>query len=228
MNSGIYTITNTVNGMAYIGRSSNWKSRMAAHKFKLKANKHENPKLQRAYNKYGVESFSFELVCCESPELLEELEGLILEELFESGKIYNCHKSSDGGTVGRKNTEEFKLSRTGINNPMFGKTHSAESRAVQSLAAKKQAMTRKDSGWSMPKDIREKHSVSLKGKAKTIEHNRNRAMSQLGKLYDTPFGVFYTSKECEEATGIKAATVMWRCKNSYLDVWKYTNIKEVA
>jgi hypothetical protein len=43
----------------------------------------------------------------------------------------------------------------------------------------------------------------------------------LGKQYKTPAGVFQTSAECEQATGVKRATVMWRCKNNYQGHWSY-------
>ena len=66
-----------------------------------------------------------------------------------------------------------------------------------------------------------KTSIALKGKSKTLKHKRNHAFSQLGKLYSTPNGIFHTSKECEEATGVKAATVMWRCKNNFQGQWAY-------
>ena len=62
---------------------------------------------------------------------------------------------------------------------------------------------------------------SLRGKAKSASHSKALAASMLGKKYSTPAGVFQTSAECEEATGVKRATVMWRCKNNYQGNWSY-------
>lgn len=80
-------------------------------------------------------------------------------------------------------------------------------------------------GKPRPKEYNIKTGDALRGKPKSVTHRRNHAMSQLGKIYVTPAGLFYTSSECEEATGVKAATVMWRCKKNYQGVWGY---KEAA
>ena len=59
---GVYKITNLVNGKVYIGSSVNIKSRKWKHFYSLSHNKHQNQHLQRAYNKYGKENFSFEIL----------------------------------------------------------------------------------------------------------------------------------------------------------------------
>lgn len=224
MNSGIYTITNQQTGMFYVGRTCNWRQRKSSHKCSLRGGYHVNPHLQHAFNKYGEDSFSFELIWEESPENLVELEGLILEELFGHSFLYNCHKSSEGGNLGATRSDEFKARISGSGNPMFGRTHTLDARKMQSEAAKKQAERRVESGWVMPQEVRDKHSAALTGIPKSTSHKRNHAMSQLGKLYDTPFGTFFTSKECEYMCGVKAATIMWRCKNNYLGLWGYTQL----
>jgi len=76
-------------------------------------------------------------------------------------------------------------------------------------------------GKKRPESAIAKLRAALIGVPKTLEHRRNHAFSQLGKKYSTPAGIFYTSRECEEATGVKAATVMWRCKNNYQQQWSY-------
>ena len=67
-----------------------------------------------------------------------------------------------------------------------------------------------------------KISAALQGKPKTLSHTKALAATKLGKKYVTPKGVFDTSAECEYATGVKRATVMWRCKHNYLGQWSYT------
>ena len=59
--SGIYKITNNVNGKFYIGSSQNISRRWYDHKRELRIQKHHNKYLQRAWNKYGEENFSFEI-----------------------------------------------------------------------------------------------------------------------------------------------------------------------
>jgi len=57
--SGIYKITNLVNGHFYVGSSVNVYNRFHTHKTKLKKNIHVNKYLQNAFNKYGENNFLF-------------------------------------------------------------------------------------------------------------------------------------------------------------------------
>lgn len=72
--TGIYCIENTVNHKKYIGQSVNIKERWRVHRKELYANKHDNDYLQKAWNKYGKESFSFYIVEECTPEMLDEKE----------------------------------------------------------------------------------------------------------------------------------------------------------
>lgn len=58
----IYRITCTANNKIYIGQCSSYKLRIIAHRCELKTNKHKNKHLQSAYNKYGKDTFIFDLV----------------------------------------------------------------------------------------------------------------------------------------------------------------------
>ena len=69
MKSGIYKITNKIDGKCYIGQSSNIKKRFKDHRYDLKYNKHDNPYLQNAYNKYGKDNFKFEILCEEKKKI---------------------------------------------------------------------------------------------------------------------------------------------------------------
>lgn len=62
MNSGIYAIYNKINGKLYIGSSSELTKRLRQHLSNLKANRHTNKHLQRAYNKYGGENFEMQIL----------------------------------------------------------------------------------------------------------------------------------------------------------------------
>lgn len=59
---GIYTITNNVNKKVYVGKSVNIKSRWCDHRRKLIDGIHDNEYLQRSWNKYTEENFSFEVL----------------------------------------------------------------------------------------------------------------------------------------------------------------------
>jgi group I intron endonuclease len=72
---GIYCIVCEKSNKTYIGSSNNLRKRCTGHLWKLRSNKHENPKLQAAWNKYGEDYFSVEpLIYTEIKESLIPLE----------------------------------------------------------------------------------------------------------------------------------------------------------
>lgn len=69
--SGIYKITNLVNGKIYVGRASFLKKRGWEHFRTLRLGKHHNEYLQKSFNKYGEINFIFEVIeYCEVEELI--------------------------------------------------------------------------------------------------------------------------------------------------------------
>jgi group I intron endonuclease len=106
INSGIYEIKNKVTGMLYIGRTIDFNARKRRHISDLRSNIHKNPRLQHSWSARKETDFEFKLVWPESIENLEKLESFILEELFDTGKLYNAHKNSIGGWLGYKHTKE--------------------------------------------------------------------------------------------------------------------------
>lgn len=73
--TGIYKITNNINGKCYIGKSVNIKERWIRHRHKGKYYSESQPKkshLYHAMRKYGVENFTFEVIEeCSSDKLNE-------------------------------------------------------------------------------------------------------------------------------------------------------------
>lgn len=59
MNSGVYMILNVATNMYYIGSAFNFDKRFKNHKIELQYNRHCNPYLQNAWNKYGADKFDF-------------------------------------------------------------------------------------------------------------------------------------------------------------------------
>lgn len=60
--SGIYRIVCSANGKIYIGSAVNLRHRKKDHFKTLRGNRHANIRLQRAWNKYGEDAFSFEVI----------------------------------------------------------------------------------------------------------------------------------------------------------------------
>lgn len=108
---GIYKIVNVATGQCYVGQSQRVKKRLKEHFRLLRGNKHTNPHLQNAYNKYGASNFygALEVECSD----LDEMDRL--EESFISGDAWFEEK-----TV--YNIADFAKA------PMRGKTHSEESK----------------------------------------------------------------------------------------------------
>ena len=85
MNCGIYKITNHADGKSYIGQSKNLSRRKYGHFSSLDKNKHPNRFVQRAYNKYGKDNFTFSvLIICDEDNL----------DMYEES-IISAYKTND-------------------------------------------------------------------------------------------------------------------------------------
>lgn len=108
---GIYRITNIINGKSYIGKTGmNFGDRWDSHRSLLNSGKHDNPCLQRAWLKYGKDSFEFAIVeVVDDPELLNDLEIKYIAEYKNAGLSYNLHLGGDGGyNLGRHLSDATK------------------------------------------------------------------------------------------------------------------------
>lgn len=113
---GIYAIINNVNGKQYIGSTVNINKRFIEHKYGLRANRHFNQHLQRAWNKYGEKAFEFKVLqTCLVDELLD------VEQNWIDCKddLYNICPFAHS-TLGRELTEEHKrkISQTNMGHPV--------------------------------------------------------------------------------------------------------------
>jgi group I intron endonuclease len=90
---GIYTITNIIDGKYYVGSSVTVERRLVRHKKDLLRNQHHCHHLQRAWNKYGEQSFKFEVVLnlnhCDQM-IIRTVEQEILDREFDL--TYNSSK----------------------------------------------------------------------------------------------------------------------------------------
>lgn len=127
----VYAITNIASGKRYIGSSVYHKRRWALHRSTLKRGVHHNIHLQRSWNKYGEDSFSFSLVKeCELDALFERETHHILAAKSGPGS-YNIAPVG-GSTLGIKlgpKSDEFKKMVSRVHK---GKVVSEETRALLS------------------------------------------------------------------------------------------------
>jgi group I intron endonuclease len=124
--TGIYKITNNLNGKYYVGSSSDIYHRWYIHKCKLNNNHHANPHLQAAWNKYGEPSFRFNVIEVIPEEKLEAAEQKYLNECRHSPELnYNLSFDSTAPMRGRKMSLE---SRKKISESNVGRVMSEESK----------------------------------------------------------------------------------------------------
>jgi len=104
----IYEIKNIINDWRYIGCSKNVEKRWHKHSMDLLDNKHHNIHLQRAWNKYGKESFEWNIIL-----ELDSQNAMLLKEvdMIESNdNLYNIAKGGYGGDVftNHSNKEQYR------------------------------------------------------------------------------------------------------------------------
>lgn len=75
--SGIYTITHTASGKAYVGSARSIQRRWKRHITDLNCERHHSVKLQRAWAKYGADAFQFLIV-----EAVEVEDDLVRREQY--------------------------------------------------------------------------------------------------------------------------------------------------
>jgi group I intron endonuclease len=180
--SGIYKITNKVNGKIYIGKSVDLYQRFCEHKAYLNSGKHHNRYLQRAWNKYGEECFIFEVV-----ENVRDKDMLNGREIYwinclhstikENG--YNLTKGGDG-LSGYEFTDEHKekLRRINIGNKNAkGYRHTAK--ALEIMSEKKRGHKLK-LGVTLSEETKRKLSQINKGKKLSKETKQKMSKAKQG------------------------------------------------
>ena len=114
MKSGIYIITNIVNGKSYIGSSLDYLQRLRQHKYSLRKGTHYNNHLQSSFNKYTERNFTF--------NLLELTDKLIEREIFH---IYSRQvlkpKYGYNKATNIENTSGYKMSEHSRNKMSLAK-----------------------------------------------------------------------------------------------------------
>jgi len=177
--TGIYKITNLVNGKIYIGSAIRIDRRFYAHINQLNKNCHINRHLQNAWNQYGPESFLFERI-----ENVKDKNKLIeREQYYLDTMLYaqECIKENDS----RFSELGYNLNPTAGSN--LGVRYSEESK-------------KKMSEWERTPEMRERMSNARKGIVITEEHKANIGKFRLGKKYEDIFSPEKSAELKEKAS----------------------------
>lgn len=171
--SGVYAITNIVNGKVYIGCTVNIKARWHHHRSRLRCNKHRNIYLQRSWDKYGEDAFEFGVL-----EHVDNLEELHIAEQFwvdiyrEGDKdLYNIGTPGRAPWLGRHRSEVTKCK--------IGKGN----RGKGGWKGSRRAVVGVSNNRPISKETRCKMSQAKKGKKLepfTEEHKHNIGKSLIG------------------------------------------------
>jgi group I intron endonuclease len=111
--SGVYQITNLENNHSYIGSTKKLLLRFWQHKNDLKKEKHPSIYLQRAWNKYGSETFEFKILCYCSIEDLLFYEQRFLDTLNPEYNICKIAGSCIGIIRRSESIEKHRIAMTG-------------------------------------------------------------------------------------------------------------------
>ena len=109
--AGVYKIVNKATGQCYVGQSQRVKKRIKEHFRLLRWGKHNNSRLQHAYNKYGSDNFAGHVeVYCEDPKDLDVVENAFIsgEAWFTEPIIYNIADFAKAPMRGKAHSEEAR------------------------------------------------------------------------------------------------------------------------
>ena len=154
MTSGIYSITNQINGHQYIGSAVNLRKRQMNHWFHLRRGTHDNPHLQRAWAKYREHAFVFEILhIVHVSTKLVALEQRVIDHLKP---VYNIRRKANSNLGIRYSAATKKK----ISMALKGRTRSVEQ--IQQMSGRPCSIeTRRKIGTA---NSGRKHSLSARMK----------------------------------------------------------------
>lgn len=198
MESGIYVIRNIQNQKVYVGSTKNFSIRKKTHFSKLRSQKHQNVKLQRAFNKYSEDSFIFEIIQIApyQKQTIVELEQFWINSFNAKKSGYNIADAAFGDTLSahpdkenikKKISAGLKKSNIGLSeqewkerypgcpgelNGMFGEKHTVETKTLISLGnQKRKKLSGHGATWGISKTDEHKQKMSKNAKEKIGNKN---------------------------------------------------------
>lgn len=130
---GIYAIRCHSSGKSYIGSAVRFATRFKNHRASLRSGKHHSPKLQGAWDKYGEDAFSFEVLeIIRDKALLLDTEQRWIDRMNSVDAGYNVCRDARSPMLGRRFSAEH---REKIAAAMKGRKASAEARENMRRAA---------------------------------------------------------------------------------------------
>lgn len=175
MTCGIYKISNTINGKIYIGQSVNIEHRIRAHKYSTTRDDKNHPILYKAFNKYGLDNFTFDTIIICEESLLDFFEIKTIELYQSFGKLgYNMTKGGSAGCTGYKHTEESKQKIIESNKNRIITSETKQKISISNTGRKlsdetKNAMSKVRKGKTIGKEHRKQIGAGVRKKHFVVE-----------------------------------------------------------
>ena len=164
LSCGIYTIVNKIDNKKYIGSSKNIEERRKIHLIALINNTHWNIHLQRAFNKYGRESFKFKILKLVIQNRLLKTEQYYLNNLNSLYNISSTANRREGYTFSSEARKNMSKAQIGRKHSLKTRNKMSKSRKIFLTSEVRIEIGKKRKGKKHSLETRKKISVS-----KTIE-----------------------------------------------------------
>lgn len=171
--TGVYMITNKVNGKVYVGSATqSFRGRWGQHKSYLRRNKHANRKLQNSWNKHGEKCFVFSVIEYTTPEDAVAREQFHIDRLDAVKHGYNLSPTA-GSTRGTKWTEEMKKrKREYSNRPDIRMANSERQKSIHRRPEMKKAASERGKRQFASEESRKQKSEANKKTHRTPEYRQ--------------------------------------------------------
>lgn len=163
--TGIYCITNVINGKKYVGQSIDIRRRLLAH---CRSKRKSNSAIGRAIIKYGLDAFTVEILATCDRDGLGALEKFYIDELNTVAP--DGYNLVSGGNVRTKISDETRV--------RMSKSHIGKVRSLESIEKQRQ----KTIGIKRSPETLIKMSAWQKGKPKTEEFIEKMRKSLKGRI----------------------------------------------
>ncbi len=193
---GIYQIKNIKNNKCYIGLTTDISNRFLFHQRRLMQGTHKNKHLQTSFNKYGIDSFQFNIIEECSEELLSIREKYWISYFRSYDRKYGYNKTY-GGEFGRLSDEIVK----GTSDKLRGRTlpDNMKKQISKTLTGKKQSI------------------ISIQNRVKSLRKLDDETEALIIDLY---INYGYTRKQIENKLNIKPTLIQSVIKRSGLFKYK--------
>ncbi len=98
--AAVYSILCVANAVVYIGSTKDVRRRWAEHRRDLGRGRHCNPRLQRAWSKYGPDAFVFNVLAIPPADHLLAVEQQYLDLALAWGEVFNVGDRAVGNIAG--------------------------------------------------------------------------------------------------------------------------------